>query len=96
MRVTISCVLACSTQAMDLGQAQSDAALWHREKAALEKGWADSTKRLEAEILRLRDHVANLEHHSRYSGSLHDDLLGSCISSHICSSCSGHVKLTSC
>ena len=53
---------------MDLGQAHSDAALWQRDKAALEKGWAVSSKRLEAEIVRLRDHVANLEHHSRYGG----------------------------
>lgn len=56
-------------QALGLGQAQSDAAMWQRDKAALEKGWAESSKKLEAEIVRLRDHVAKLEHHSRWGGS---------------------------
>ena len=52
-------------QAMGLGQAASEAANWQREKAALERGWRESTIKLDAEILRLRDHVARLEHHSR-------------------------------
>ena len=77
---------------MDLGQAQSDAALWHREKAALEKGWVDSTKRLEAEVLRLRDHVTNLEHHSRYPGLAHDGLLQTCISSQYVEAAAGKLN----
>ena len=55
-----------STQDAEVEQAASDAALWQREKAALEKGWRESSMRLDAEVLRLRDHIEQLEHHSRY------------------------------